>query len=71
MIGPKISLTIIHTVKSLANSRAKKAQESKEAIQKNKAHRSVDTQSIYQEGHDLPFDDAPIQFTPKSIAGDF
>ena len=30
---------------------AKDAQESKEAIQK----KSVDTQLIYQEGHDLPF----------------
>lgn len=47
MIGPKVSLAIIHKVRSLADSRAKKAQESKEAIQKNKAHRSVDTQSIY------------------------
>ena len=52
-----------HTVRSLANSLAKKAEESKEAIQKNNAHKSVDTQLIYQEGHDLPFDDAPIQFT--------
>ena len=52
-----------HTVRSLANSLAKKVEESKEAIQKNNAHKSVDTQLIYQEGHDLPFDDAPIQFT--------
>ena len=52
-----------HTVRSLANSLAKKAKKSKEAIQKNNAHKSVDTQLIYQEGHDLPFDDAPIQFT--------
>lgn len=60
-----------HTVRSLANSLAKKAQESKEAIQKNNAHKSVDTQLIYQEGHDLPFDDAPIQFTAEQIGGDF
>ena len=52
-----------HTVRLLASSLAKKAEESKEAIQKNNAHKSVDTQLIYQEGHDLPFDDAPIQFT--------
>ena len=37
-----------HTVRSLANSLAKKAEESKEAIQKNNAHKSVDTQLIYQ-----------------------
>ena len=40
---------------------------SKEAIQKNNEHKSVDTQLIYQEGHDLPFDDAPIQFTADQI----
>ena len=51
------------TVISLVNSLVKKAEKSKEAIQKNNAHKSVDTQLIYQEGHDLPFDDAPIQFT--------
>jgi hypothetical protein len=60
-----------HTVRSLANSLAKKAEESKEAIQKNNAHKSVNTQLIYQEGHDLPFDDAPIQFTAEQIGGDF
>jgi hypothetical protein len=60
-----------HTVRSLANSLAKNAQESKEAIQKNNAHKSVDTQLIYQEGHNLPFDDAPIQFTADQIGGDF
>ena len=49
-----------HTVSSLANNLAKKAEESKEAIQKNNAHKSVDTQLICQEEHDLPFDDAPI-----------
>ena len=59
------------TVISLANSLAKKAEESKEAIQKNNAHRSVDTQLIYQEGHELPFEDAPIQFTAEQIGGDF
>ena len=60
-----------HTVRSLANSLAKDAEESKEAIQKNNAHRSVDTQLIYQEGHELPFEDAPIQFTAEQIGGDF
>ena len=60
-----------HTVSSLANNLAKKAEESKEAIQKNNAHKSVNTQLIYQEGHDLPFDDAPIQFTAEQIGGDF
>lgn len=54
-----------YTVSSLANNLAKKAEESKEAIQKNNAHKSVNTQLIYQEGHDLPFDDAPIQFTAE------
>ena len=44
-------------VRMLANSLAKKAEESEEAIQKNNAHKYVDTQLIYQEGHDLPFDD--------------
>ena len=58
-----------HTVRSLTNSLAKNAQESKEAIQKNNAHKSVDTQLIYQEGHDIPFDDAPIQFTADQIGG--
>ena len=53
------------TVISLVNSLVKKAEESKEAIQKNNAHKSVDTQLICQEGHNLPFNDAPIQFTPK------
>ena len=56
-----------HIVRSLANSLAKKAEESKEAIQKNNAHKLLDTQLIYQEGHDLPFDDAPIQFTAEQI----
>jgi len=42
---------------------AKKAEEYKEAIQKNNAHKSVNTQLIYRVWHDLPFDDAPIQFT--------
>ena len=60
-----------HTVRSLTISLAKKAKESKEAIQKNNIHKSVDTQLIYQEGHDLPFDYAPIQFTPEQIGGDF
>ena len=49
----------------------KKAEESKEAIQENNAHKSVNTQLIYREGHDLPFDDAPIQFTAEQIGGDF
>ena len=52
-------------VGSPANSLAKKVEESKEAIQKNNAHKSVDTQLICQEGHDLPFDDAPIQFNAE------
>ena len=60
-----------HTVRSLAISLVKKAKESKEAIQKNNAHRSIETQLIYQEGHDLPFDDAPIQFTADQIGGSF
>ena len=59
------------TVISLANSLVKKSEESKEAIQKNNAHKSVDTQLIYQKGHDLPFDDAPIQFTAEQIGGGF
>ena len=54
-----------HTVRSLANSLAKNAQKPKEVIQKNNAHKSVDTQLIYQEGHELPFDDAPIQLTAE------
>ena len=49
-----------YTVSSLANNLAKKAEESKEAIQKNNAHKSVDTQLICQEEHDLPFDNTPI-----------
>jgi hypothetical protein len=39
-----------HTVRSLANSIAKKPEESKEPIQKNNPHKSIDTQLIYQEG---------------------
>ena len=35
------------TVRSLANSLANKVEESKEAIQKNNAHKSGDTQLIY------------------------
>ena len=50
-----LPLTTFHTGRLLANSLAKKAQELKEAIQKNNALKSVDTQLIYQEGHDLPF----------------
>ena len=60
-----------HTLRSLANSIAKKPEESKEPIQKNNPHKSIDTQLIYQEGHNLPFDDAPIQFTADQIGGDF
>ena len=56
-----------HTVRSLAISLAKKAKDSKEAIQKNNAHKAIKTQLIYQEGYDLPFDDAPIQFTAGQI----
>ena len=43
-----------HTVRSLTISLAKKAKESKEAIQKNNVHKSVDTQLIYQEGMIYP-----------------
>jgi len=59
------------SVRSLANKLAKEAKESKESIQKNNTHKSPDTQLIYQKGHDLPFDDAPIQFTAEQIGGDF
>jgi hypothetical protein len=59
------------TVGSLANSLATKAEKSKEVIQKTTAHKSMDTQIIYQEGHDLPIHDAPIQFTADQIGGDF
>jgi len=52
-----------HTVGPLTNGLAKKAQEFKEAIQKNNAHKPVDTQLIYQEGQELTFDGAQIQFT--------
>lgn len=57
-----------HSIRLLANSLGKKAEESKKAIQKNNAHKTVDTQLIYKEGLDLPFDDAPIQFTASEIA---
>ena len=57
-----------HTVRPLTNGLAKKAQEFKEAIQKNNAHKPVDTQLIYQEGQELPLDDAPVQFTASEIA---
>ena len=60
-----------HTVRSLANKLALKAEKSREEIQKNNAHKSIETQLIYQEGHDLPFEDAPIQFTAEQIGGDF
>ena len=60
-----LTSTTFHTVRSLANSRAKKAQESKEAIQRNNTNKPVNTQLIYQERHNLPFDDAPNQFTAE------
>jgi hypothetical protein len=47
----------------LANSLAEKAQESKEVIQKNNPHKSGHIQLIGQEGHKLPFDNVPNQFT--------
>ena len=52
----------------MANSPAMKVKESTEAIQKNNAQQSVDTQLIYQEGRNLPFDDDPIKFTASKIA---
>ena len=52
-----------YTVRSLANSLAEKAQESKEVIQKNNSHKSGHIQLIGQEGHKLPFDNVPNQFT--------
>ena len=52
-----------HTVRPLTNGLAKKAQEFKDAIQKNNAHKPVDTQLNYREGQKMPFDDAQIQFT--------
>ena len=60
-----------NAVRSFANRLAKKAQESNEAIQKNNSHKSVDTHLIYQEGHNLPFDNAPVQFTADQIERDF
>ena len=65
------SANLKYVLERKANGLDKKAEESKEAIQKNNAHKSVNTQLIYQEGHDLPFDDAPIQFTAEQIGGDF
>ena len=62
---------LFHTVRSLAISLAKKSKESKEAIQKNNAHKSIGTQLICQERYDLPFNDAPIQFTADQIGGGF
>ena len=38
---------MVELVGLLANSLAKKAEESKKAIQKNNAHKSVETQLIY------------------------
>ena len=66
-----LPLTTFHTERLLVNSLAKKVEASKETIQKNNVHRSVDAQLIYQEGHGLPFEDAPIQFTAEQIGGDF
>ena len=60
-----------HTVRSLAISLAKKVKGSKEAIQKNNAHKDIETQLIYQEGYELPFNEAPIQFTAGQIGGSF
>ena len=62
---------LFHTVRLLAISLAKKSKESKEAMQKNNTHKSIGTQLIYQEGYDLPFDNAPIQFTADQIGGGF
>ena len=42
-----LKIKMVELVGSLANSLANKVEESKEAIQKNNAHKSVDTQLIY------------------------
>ena len=50
----KLAEHIKYVLERKANGLDKKAEESKEAIQKNNAHKSVNTQLVYQEGHDLP-----------------
>jgi len=61
----------IHTVRSLANSIAKDAECHPDQIKQANAHKSLDTQLIYQEGHNLPFETVQIQFTAEQIGGDF
>ena len=60
-----------HTVRSLANSIAKDAECHPDQIKQANAHKSLDTQLIYQEGHNLPFETVQIQFTAEQIGGDF
>ena len=43
----QLKIKMVELLVSLANSLANKVEESKEAIQKNNAHKSVDTQLIY------------------------
>ena len=60
-----------HTVRSLANSIAKDAECHPDQIKQANAHKSLETQLIYQEGHNLPFETVQIQFTAEQIGGDF
>ena len=54
-----------HTVRSLANSLAKKVEESKAAIQKNNAHKSVDTQFLHLKFTQNPTGNVPFtRFQP-------
>jgi len=62
---------VFHGVRSLANKLALDAGFNREQIQHVNAHKSIDTQLIYQDGHQLPFDDVHIQFTADQIGGTF
>ena len=62
---------VFHGVRSLANAIALEAGFGREQIQQVNAHKSIDTQLIYQDGHALPFDNAQVQFTASQIGGSF
>jgi len=62
---------VFHGVRSLANAIAFEAGYGREQIQQVNAHKSIDTQLIYQDGHSLPFDNVQVEFTASQIGGSF
>ncbi len=62
---------VFHGIRSLANKLAKDAGYAAEDIQQANAHKSIDTQLIYQDGHQLPFDKVSVQFTADQLGRTF